>query len=467
MPAARFPLPARDRVILHLSRFGRPEPEGSCPRGITQDGIAEATGLARAHVALALRSLREEGLVEELKGRVAGEARRRKVYSLSDAGLRYSRELLALIMEAEVELHRDGAEPQRLKLSEASFLLSKKLPLAELAISVGERAVLSIGPDGLPVRAPGKGGWGSGEEGRALPASEGVGDAGPSPPRPTPESLLVETPTGVLGEPQPCKKAPATHPRPPEPPLVMWGRLAAVTLAGLALLLGLIFTGIRLGLPLPPDFLLTYFLLLLTIELVLLLAYEIPPRIRTELGVFTGTFIALYGGVLVLAPPLQSLLWLAQGLLILSTGLLLCPLKEGRGLQTAGAAAGAFMVLLGSLGALRPGELHLRFFSALWIPAGLLFIAARVYPGKLGLASHLRASAVMSAGLFLLATGIFFFSKGLHAEGLVELVVGGAVLYCAAPRRRENWSPTFIIVSTLLGLVVVLSAISALEYFAG
>ncbi|MGQ9582326.1 MAG: hypothetical protein ACUVV6_02280 [Thermoplasmatota archaeon] len=478
-------MPAGDRVLLHLSEFGR-QLEGSYPSGMSQDGISARTGLGRAHVALALKSLREEGLVEELKGRVAGEARRRKLYALTDAGRARCRALLSAVMEMEVELRMGGGEPRRLRLSESSFLLPRKPSLVELALSVGEGGVLSVSADGTPPRAPrsGEGGeerraegseeekrGGGAEAGRragGLIAREGGEAERPPPastPRPSPEAILMEVPETPGEAPLAGRVGPEAHPgAPPEPPRVVWGRLGAVVAGALALVTALILVSGRIGPPLPWHFLLMYFTTLATIEIALLFARGIPSGVRAELGIFAGTFLALAGGILVLVPPIQSLLLMAQGALFLLSGLLLCPLPLGRGFQTAGASSGAFMIFAGVMGLVRIDEPLLRLFSTLWIPAGALFIAPRLLPARASLASRLRSAAEMSTGLFLLAVGLFLFAKGLYPEGFVELVVGAVIIYYTAPRERDVWDATFLVIATMIGLVVVLTTITALIY---
>ena len=46
----------------------------------TQDGIAAAVGIGRAHAALELKRLEAKGLVEDLRAHVRGGGVRRKVY---------------------------------------------------------------------------------------------------------------------------------------------------------------------------------------------------------------------------------------------------------------------------------------------------------------------------------------------------------------------------------------------------
>ena len=54
------------------------------PRDATQDGIAAAIGVSRAHVALELKRLRAKRLVEDLKAHVRGAPTRRQVYRAID-----------------------------------------------------------------------------------------------------------------------------------------------------------------------------------------------------------------------------------------------------------------------------------------------------------------------------------------------------------------------------------------------
>ena len=452
MAIPKLTLPARDRILLHLADFGRVRGEGSYPPGMTQDGIAKRTGLARAHVATTLKSLREDGLVEELRGRVPGEARRRKLYALSPSGLDYSRRLLSEIMELEVELRREGAEPVRTKLSGASFLLPRKPSLVELALAVDEEGVVSAAPDGSIIGLTGE----RAPEAAGTREEASLSGAGPEPrarPHPTPEELL----SGL--EAVPAEELPegAT----PSAPLTQFGALLA---GALALITAIMLGGWRAGIELRPDFVLIYFATLASIELVQLLSVDIPPQIRAELGLFTGVFMALYGGCLVLAPPLQSLLWVAQGALALLTGLLISPLGRERIFTTAGASAGAFMVLLGALGATRFGEAHMRLFSAIWIPVGLVFVALRLAPGRERLAARLRLPAALAAGQLPLALGLFLITRGLYAESIVELVVWVVIIYHLAPRRREEWDAALTATATMLSLVVVLTCLAVLSY---
>jgi tetratricopeptide (TPR) repeat protein/DNA-binding MarR family transcriptional regulator len=82
-----------ERVLVHLSGFLRHADAYECPPEMTQDGIAAALGISRAHVALELKRLRSLSRVEERMAHVAGAKTRRKVYHLTPAGQEIARRM--------------------------------------------------------------------------------------------------------------------------------------------------------------------------------------------------------------------------------------------------------------------------------------------------------------------------------------------------------------------------------------
>ncbi|HYV08774.1 MAG TPA: ATPase, partial [Thermoplasmata archaeon] len=75
-----------ERVLVHLSGFLRHADAYECPIEMTQDGIAAALSISRAHVALELKRLKTTGKVAERMAHVANARSRRKVYDLTPAG---------------------------------------------------------------------------------------------------------------------------------------------------------------------------------------------------------------------------------------------------------------------------------------------------------------------------------------------------------------------------------------------
>ena len=61
-------MPTRqEQVLMHLYRQHGNETDFEMPSETTQDGIAEAIGMGRAHVSIELKRLEEKGLVYNLR----------------------------------------------------------------------------------------------------------------------------------------------------------------------------------------------------------------------------------------------------------------------------------------------------------------------------------------------------------------------------------------------------------------
>ena len=82
-----------ERIVVHLSGFLRHADAFEVPLEMTQDGIGNALGISRAHVALELKRLRAAGKVEERMAHVAAARTRRKVYNLTPAGQELARRM--------------------------------------------------------------------------------------------------------------------------------------------------------------------------------------------------------------------------------------------------------------------------------------------------------------------------------------------------------------------------------------
>lgn len=82
----------RHRVLIHLYRMGDYEGEVKAPPAVTQDGIGRTIGKSRSHAAVALKKLRDEGLVREYHAH-AGARRRSKCYAVTPKGVEVAKEL--------------------------------------------------------------------------------------------------------------------------------------------------------------------------------------------------------------------------------------------------------------------------------------------------------------------------------------------------------------------------------------
>jgi DNA-binding MarR family transcriptional regulator len=87
-----------ERIIARLGPFTTQQMEGMVgPIQVTQDGIGEALGLSRAHVAITLSKLIDEGRVEERLQHVNGASSRRKTYYLTEEGRKIYDELASMV----------------------------------------------------------------------------------------------------------------------------------------------------------------------------------------------------------------------------------------------------------------------------------------------------------------------------------------------------------------------------------
>ena len=113
-----------ERILVHLSGFLRHLDSFECPPEMTQDGIADALGISRAHVALELKRLRSAGRVEERMAHVANAKVRRKVYALTPSGQEIARRMREHARTRSVTL-RSPEGPQTVSGEEAIARLRK------------------------------------------------------------------------------------------------------------------------------------------------------------------------------------------------------------------------------------------------------------------------------------------------------------------------------------------------------
>ncbi|MFH1029287.1 MAG: hypothetical protein V1791_14905 [Pseudomonadota bacterium] len=174
-----------------------------------------------------------------------------------------------------------------------------------------------------------------------------------------------------------------------------------------------------------------------------------------------------YGGFQAFGPPFTSLLWFTEGVLLLSTGLLLHPMDNDHKFRAAGAAVGAFIIMLGVQWAMRFDDIAPRLISILWIPVGALFLLARFHPRMAGRTTHLKTAAAISAGCFLLTIGAFLVRKGFAAEAFVEFLVGSIIIYYLTPRKREEWDIISLAITMTLVIMVLVTTYFVLDQFLG
>lgn len=77
----------QEHVLLHLSQYSNRRPNVyNMPFAVTQDGIAEALGISRAHVSLELKKLKDNGRVSSILAHTPRAKRKRRTYYLQPRG---------------------------------------------------------------------------------------------------------------------------------------------------------------------------------------------------------------------------------------------------------------------------------------------------------------------------------------------------------------------------------------------
>ncbi len=143
MPA----LTIKDLVLLHLSKYRTYRDRMAVPYEITQDGIASAVGVKRAHISVELKRMREErGWILEKKAH-AGHGNKKKVYFLTQAGEERLSVILSSLRKRRVTVEISGTERQLdgpqaveqiVRTTTLSYPLAVKEVMSRRRISVDE-----------------------------------------------------------------------------------------------------------------------------------------------------------------------------------------------------------------------------------------------------------------------------------------------------------------------------------------
>ncbi len=119
-------LTVADRILLHIFPHHRLRGRYDCPLALTQDGVAQALGLARAHVALELKKLEEKGLAECAVAHVTGGRARRKVYFPTPQGVERVLELRGRVLATEVPFIDAQGSPRSASVEKLLELLRQE-----------------------------------------------------------------------------------------------------------------------------------------------------------------------------------------------------------------------------------------------------------------------------------------------------------------------------------------------------
>ena len=107
-----------ERILYFLARYIDYDGAVQVPFDITQEGIALTIWIRRSAVPRSMKNLINKGLAREFKAHVKGFPRRRKVYALTQAGLKEATEISARVDSVRVPVIMPDGEKKELGIKE-------------------------------------------------------------------------------------------------------------------------------------------------------------------------------------------------------------------------------------------------------------------------------------------------------------------------------------------------------------
>jgi DNA-binding MarR family transcriptional regulator len=135
-------LTANEKILVHMKESSALRDLMDAPYALTQHGISDSVGMRVNHVSRAMKALSRDGYVEESSGRVKGEIRKRKVYSLTERGASKAKELRGALADKIVELRKDKVTKE-LTINAVVEKLGG-VPIAALLRKVDSEGVIDI-----------------------------------------------------------------------------------------------------------------------------------------------------------------------------------------------------------------------------------------------------------------------------------------------------------------------------------
>jgi tetratricopeptide (TPR) repeat protein len=102
-------LTVAEKILYHLFQSIKSEDKYEVPFDVTQDGIAQACGISRAHAAIELKKLRESNQILEKLSHVKRAKSRRKVYFLTQEGKTKAGKIVEHVRSENVETGVDSS----------------------------------------------------------------------------------------------------------------------------------------------------------------------------------------------------------------------------------------------------------------------------------------------------------------------------------------------------------------------
>ena len=137
-------------VILQLNRFGNIAfEELNMPYGMTQDGIATALCISRAHASIELKKILNKGLVDVYQAHVMHRPKKINVYLLTSDGRRRANDLVRRAKEEAIDINTlFTVRPMRKALNSTPIIMGVEAELKK-SLEYIERIRQSKTPEDL------------------------------------------------------------------------------------------------------------------------------------------------------------------------------------------------------------------------------------------------------------------------------------------------------------------------------
>ena len=145
-------LTVNERILLHLRNYLTQDIQTSAVMGQTQGGISEGIDIRINHIPRAVKKLLDDNYVEECLAHVGGLKRKRKVYILTESGMKKSNDMLDSLKEVEVLVKFEDGKEELTKIMDVPLSFNTNATLSEIILSAfshGEvyESKLCIGAD--------------------------------------------------------------------------------------------------------------------------------------------------------------------------------------------------------------------------------------------------------------------------------------------------------------------------------
>ncbi|MEF8873429.1 MAG: tetratricopeptide repeat protein [Candidatus Thermoplasmatota archaeon] len=122
---------AKEKILVHLFNYYGKNEGYTLPVAITQEGIAEKVGLKQNTVSYAVRTLVEEGLVEEQTRRIKNKKQKRKAYFLTEEGVDKAEEVRDELADTQVKVELNDEE-KLVRVEELNAYLNTNLSFTKV-----------------------------------------------------------------------------------------------------------------------------------------------------------------------------------------------------------------------------------------------------------------------------------------------------------------------------------------------